>query len=133
MRDLLFYDGTCGLCHWAVRVAATRDRAGVFAFAPLGGRTAAATLPPDTRASLPDSIVVLTTEGTLLVRSDAVVHVLARLGGGWRLGAAVIRAVPRVLRDAVYEIVARTRYGLFGRTTTACPLVPDHLRTRFLE
>ena len=36
--DLVFYDGTCGLCHRGVRFFLAEDRAGTsFQFAPLGG------------------------------------------------------------------------------------------------
>ena len=38
--DILFYDGSCGLCHRAVRFILAEDRSGTaFRFAPLGGET----------------------------------------------------------------------------------------------
>lgn len=47
----------------------------------------------------PDSIAVRTEDGKLLVRSDAVLYTLRRLGGMWRAIAIAMSAVPRGLRD----------------------------------
>lgn len=130
--DLLFYDGGCGLCHRSVRFVAARDRQGAFHFAPLGGETFLASVPPERRAALPDSIVVRRADGTLLLRSDAALHILFCLGGGWSLLAAVLDAVPRRLRDLGYDFVARRRARWFPRPEDACPLVPPRLRARFV-
>jgi predicted DCC family thiol-disulfide oxidoreductase YuxK len=129
--DLLFYDGGCGLCHRSVRFVAPRDPDGHFRFAPLGGETFIALVPPDARGTLPDSVVVRRRDGALLVRSDAVLHILRRLGGGWRALAAVLSLVPRALRDAGYDWLARNRARWFARPDEACPIVPAHLRARF--
>lgn len=104
-----------------------------FRFAPLGGATFQARVPPSARSGLPDSLVVFTTEGSLLTRSAGVLHLLRRLGGAWRVLAALSGLVPRPLRDAAYDFVARIRFRLFDRPDDACPLVPPHLRGRFLN
>ena len=80
---------------------------------------------------LPDSIVIRTAEGSLLARSDAVVRILQRLGGGWRILGAIMAAIPRGLRNAVYDFIARIRYPVFGKRDDLCPLVPPELRRRF--
>ena len=74
---------------------------------------------------------MLTADGSLLVRSDAFVHILRRLGGGWRIPAGVLAVVPRPLRDVVYNFIARTRYSVFGKRDDLCPIVPADLRARF--
>lgn len=130
--ETLFYDGHCGLCHGFVRFVVKRDRAGcAFRFAPLQGTTFEATVPPERRAQLPDSIVVLTRDGALLARSDAVAHVLRRLGGGWKIAGGALAVIPRRLRDAGYNFVARVRYRIFGRRDEVCPVMPPDLRARF--
>ncbi|MGI9432551.1 MAG: thiol-disulfide oxidoreductase DCC family protein [Myxococcota bacterium] len=130
--ELLLYDGHCGLCHGAVRFVLARDPSGeAFRFAPLGGVAFEAAVPESMRASLPDSMAVVTQEGVLLLKSDAAVHVLRRLGGGWKLLGGVIGVVPRVIRDSVYDFVARRRKRWFGEVDESCPIVPAALRTRF--
>ena len=99
----LFYDGSCGLCHGAVRFL----------------------------LAVPDSIVVLTADGELHSRTGAVIEIGRRLGGLWRLGAIVLASLPRRPLDATYDAVARVRHRLFERPEDACPRLPASLRERF--
>jgi len=130
--EFLFYDGHCGLCHRAVKFVLKHDRSGAaFRFAPLQGETFAARVPVERRVGFPDSIVVETAEGALLVRSAAFIHILRRLGGTWRILAAILAVIPRPLRDVAYDFIARIRYSLFGRREDLCPIIPPELRARF--
>ncbi len=130
--DRVFYDGTCGLCHGFVTFLLARDPDGSrFRFAPLQGRTFAALVPESERAGLPDSVVVRTHDGRLLIRSAGVAHALRRLGGLWSWVGTAIAIVPAFLADAVYDLVARARHRLFRRPDDACPVVPIGLRGRF--
>jgi predicted DCC family thiol-disulfide oxidoreductase YuxK len=102
-----------------VKFVVKHDRAGAaFRFAPLRGETFQATVPVDQRAGLPDSMVVQTQDGSLLVRSDALVHILRRLPGRWKALAA-------------YDFIARIRYRVFGQRDDLCPDVPPQVRERF--
>jgi predicted DCC family thiol-disulfide oxidoreductase YuxK len=131
--ELLFYDGQCGLCHFAVRFVLARDQTGeAFRFAPLESNAFRTAVPESRRKTLPDSLIVLTADGALLTRSTAVLHILRRLGGRWRLLALIAGVVPRVVRDWLYDGIARIRSHLFRRPPEVCPLVPQELRERFL-
>lgn len=132
-RELVFYDGTCGLCHGVVRFLLRRDRDGSrFRYAPLQGETWVARVPAERRRELPDSVVVRTAEGDLLVESRGVIHLLRRLGGGWKVMAGLLWIVPRPLRDLGYRLIAAVRYRLFQRPQELCPILPEELRARFL-
>lgn len=131
--DIVYYDGTCGLCHGTVVFLLKRDRDGeLFRFAPLQGTTFDSDVPRERRSELPDSIVVQTPQGALLSRSTGVVRLLRRLGGSWRLVAGLLWLIPRPLRDLGYTLVAAMRRRLFKRPPAMCPLVPPELRPRFL-
>ncbi len=120
------------MCHRAVKFVLKHDRDGqAFRFAPLQGETFLARVAEERRAGLPDSVVVLTREGDLLVRSAAFLHIFRKLGGAWGVLAALLTVVPRGLRDFVYDFVARIRYRVFGRREDVCPIVPAELRARF--
>jgi predicted DCC family thiol-disulfide oxidoreductase YuxK len=129
--DQVFYDGDCGFCHGSVRFLAEHDRAGAFRFAPLGGPTFEARVPQGARADLPDSLVLATADGRVLVRSAATLHCLRRLGGFFRALALLLALVPRPLRDAAYTAFARNRIRWFGRAPDACPVPSGALRARF--
>jgi predicted DCC family thiol-disulfide oxidoreductase YuxK len=130
--EIIFYDGHCALCHGAVKFVLKHDRSGnAFRFAPLHGATFQSRVPAGQRASLPDSVVVLTEDGALLLRSNAFLHILRRLGGGWKAFGSILNVIPRPLRDVVYDFVARVRYRVFGTREDVCPIVPPDWRARF--
>lgn len=54
-RDLIFYDGTCGLCRGWLRFLLRGDRDGTrFRYAPLQGKTWLARVAAERRDELPD-------------------------------------------------------------------------------
>lgn len=129
--EIVFYDGDCALCHGAVKFILPRDRHARFAFAPIGGE-AYSRLLASSLVDLPDSIIVLRSDGSILARSAAALHILRHLGHGWRILASVARAIPRPLRDWLYDRVAKVRRRLFSKPAGACPLVSPELRRRLL-
>ena len=129
---VLFYDGGCGLCRRSVRLLLRLDRRGRLRFAPLGGATFEREVPRAARAGLPDSLVLRTADGRLLVRSAAVIAALGLAGGPAAVCAAAAGLAPRRLLDALYDAVARWRGRLFGREGEACPVPPGPWRERLL-
>ena len=130
--DTVFYDGDCGLCHRTVRFLLSADRDGrLFRFAPIGGETFLSSIGASQRTELPDSLVVLADDGRLLIRSDATVHILRRLGNPWRTVGSLIALVPRVVRDGLYDFIARIRHRLFSAPEAACPVPSPGARARF--
>ncbi len=116
----------------AVRFVLAEDRMGnLFRFSPLEGELFSSSVSAEQRRALPDSIIVQTSEGVLLARSSAVLHVMRRLGGMWTVFAELGKVVPQTLRDAIYDRVAAVRRRLFGIPETVCPIVPKDLQERF--
>jgi predicted DCC family thiol-disulfide oxidoreductase YuxK len=133
--DIIFYDGTCGLCHRWVQWVLARDPEGIFHFAPLQSEMFQKLIPVEFRAMLPDSVVVRTQNGQLLTRSSAALYVVDRLNVRefWRVLASITRLIPKPIRDFFYDAVARVRYRIFGRSDKMCPVLPPELRGRFLS
>jgi hypothetical protein len=65
------------------------------------------------------------------IRSDAALAAGGYLGGGWAVLARLARLIPRALRDAVYDLVARNRHRV--ARTEACLLPSPEERARFLD
>ena len=132
-REVIFYDGDCGLCHRVVRFVLAEDRLGTFVFSPLQGETLKQAVCEQARKRLPDSFVVIDQSGRLLLRSEAVIHVATRLGGLWRVLGTILAIVPRPLRDGAYRLVGAVRHRLFARPFDYCPVVRPEQRVRFME
>ncbi len=128
--DVILYDGVCVFCSRWVQFVIARDTAKRFRFTPIqspyGTRLAQAfgidPQEPDTNAVVHG--------GKAHLKSDAALTVLSNLPGwGW---TRALRAIPKPLRDAVYSLVARNRYRIFGKYESC--FVPDvELRRRVLE
>lgn len=130
--NILFYDGTCGLCHHTVKFVLKHDREAVFRFSQLEGDLFKKTFSETERNSFPDSIVLLTDNRQVLIRSSATAYLLEKIGGIWRILSVLLKLIPRPMRDSAYIFVAKIRHKLFKTPDDVCPIVPDDLKKRFL-
>jgi len=133
---VVLYDGVCGFCNRVVRFLLTHDRQGLMWFAPLQGPLAAEVLARHGRTpTAADTMYLVKGLGLpqerLAWKTDAALFLFSTLGLPWRL-LAVLRFLPRRLRDLGYDALARVRYRLFGKYDR-CPLPRPEWRTRFLE
>ena len=126
---VVYFDGYCGLCNGFVDFVLARDRRRRFRFAPLQGTTAVARFGPP--GDVDPTTILLEEDGKVYQRSTAALRIISRLGGACAL-VAVFNLVPRFIRDAVYDWVARHRYGWFGKRDT-CRLPTPEERAVFLD
>lgn len=130
-RPIVLFDGLCTVCDASVQAILKRDPKGVFRFASLQGDFGQEVLK---RTGLPaDELqtMILLEDGETHYRSTAVLRILRRLGGVWRL-FYVFRFIPAPLRDAIYRLVAKNRHRLFGRME-ACRIPTPEERSRFID
>jgi predicted DCC family thiol-disulfide oxidoreductase YuxK len=128
--DVILYDGVCVLCSRWIRFIAARDSERCFRFTAIQsgyGKRLAEAFGIDPRD--PDTNAVIH-GGVAYFKSDAALTVLSSLPGwGWTAG---LRRVPKPLRDAVYSVVARNRYRIFGKYQEC--FIPDAaMRARVIE
>lgn len=130
-EHLLFFDGVCNLCNGLVRFILRHDERGRFRFASLQGAPGQRFLHTHGLATGSLDSLVYWRKGEVLTRSTAALNVARDLGGLWSLAYAFI-LVPRFIRDAAYDLVARERYRWFGKRDT-CMVPTAELRERFVE
>ncbi len=128
---IVVFDGVCVLCNGWVDLLLKHDVRGRYRFAAMqsaaGQRLLRAHgLEPDD----PASFLLLDGQG-VHTDSDAVLRVLAGLGGTWT-AARLLRVLPRAWRDALYRGIARNRYRWFGRRA-ACRLPGPGQQWRFID
>ena len=128
--DVILFDGVCVFCSRWVDFVVRRDVDQRFRFttiqSPYGARLARTLgIDPDD----PDTNAVIH-GGKPFMQSDAALTVLSTLPG-WRWARALL-LVPKPLRDAVYRLVARNRYRIFGKYD-ACIVQDADLRARVIE
>jgi predicted DCC family thiol-disulfide oxidoreductase YuxK len=127
---VILFDGVCNLCNGFVQFVIRRDPSGRFRFGALQSDGAQRVLASTPHAAPLSDSVVLVDEGRVFTRSTAALRIARLLTFPWP-AAYVFILVPRPLRDAIYDWVARNRYGWFGRRAE-CMMPTPELRARFL-
>ncbi|HXH99278.1 MAG TPA: thiol-disulfide oxidoreductase DCC family protein [Sphingobacteriaceae bacterium] len=130
-KYIVLFDGVCNLCNSMVQFIIKRDLKEKFRFASLQSESGQLLLK---KFGLPlkdyNSFVFIKGDKYFL-RSSAVLNVLKELGGMWKLVYGLI-IFPTPLRDIIYNMIAKTRYKIFGKSET-CMLPSPSLRKRFLH
>jgi len=136
-HPVLLYDGVCGLCNRLVRFTLRHDRKEVFRFAALQSELAERVLGRHGESAGDLNSVYLVLDlgqpsERLLARSEAVIYLLRVLGARWKMLGAMFGVLPRRMGDALYDLIARNRYQVFGKFET-CPVLDAEVRGKFLE
>ena len=127
-RNVVFFDGLCGLCNGFIDFVMKFDSRKSFYFSPLQSEYARNTLPAELTQDL--KTVVAFIDGKTYKKSEAVFKVLQKLGGMWSF-ISLLRILPSSLSNFGYDLVAANRYSLFGKKET-CRLPTPEERLRFL-
>ena len=127
VKAVLYFDGECHLCHGAVQFVLRHERAAQLLFSPLQGARAEQVLPEEVREV--DSLV-LEKEGQFYQQSTAALLLIPYLKWYWQW-LKVFWLMPRPLRDAVYDYIARHRYAWWGKMD-ACKMPDRAERARLL-
>ena len=124
----LFYDGDCVLCQRSVQWLIKRDKKGLIQFGLLQGQTAQTILSEVQTKQL--STLVLVYQQKQYVKSDAFLLLMKLLNWPYKV-LYVFILVPKFMRDAVYDLVAKNRYKWFGQHDN-CWLPEEKDKWRFL-
>ena len=133
---LVLYDGVCGLCGRLLQFLLRHDHRGVFNFASLQSATGKEMVArwggnPDELTSLYALANYRTAHPRLFIRSRAALFVAGELGWPWK-AAVLMGVLPTAILDLVYNLVARSRYRVFGRYEQCLTPRPEY-RSRFVE
>ncbi|MFT5124937.1 MAG: putative DCC family thiol-disulfide oxidoreductase YuxK [Kiritimatiellia bacterium] len=128
-QPVVLFDGVCNLCTRSVQFIIKRDPKKHFRFASLQSDEAKHLLAAH-QASSDLSSIQLIEGGRLYDRSSAALRICRHLNGLWPLLFGFI-VIPKVLRDMVYNWIARNRYAWFGKTES-CMLPSPETADRFL-
>ena len=121
-KPIIVFDGKCVLCSRWARFVMRRDSNKRF-------RLLAAQTPLGTALyehygldAVHYETNVLLEDGHAWLKSEGTIRMFERLGFPWSL-FAVLRVLPRPLRDKLYDVVARNRLEWFGSRETC--FVPE--------
>jgi predicted DCC family thiol-disulfide oxidoreductase YuxK len=130
-HPLIVFDGICHLCTGFVRFVIRWDRVALFQFLPAQSPRGEALYARLGLKSGDWDTNLLVLDGRVYTELDAFIEIARRFGGLWQL-MPLLYAIPRILRDWLYNRLARNRYNWFGKRDVCYLPTPD-LASRFLD
>lgn len=129
-KKIILFDGVCNLCNGAVQFVIKHDHQEHFLFASLQSAYGQQQLIKHGFQQTLNTIILLDGEEALQ-KSDAILGIVRHLPGAWSF-LYTLKMMPRFIRDATYDWVARNRYLFFGRMD-ACMIPTPELKARFID
>jgi predicted DCC family thiol-disulfide oxidoreductase YuxK len=130
-RPLIVFDGDCVLCSRSMRLILRLDRAEHFRLTPAQQEIGQGLYRHLGLSTDRFETYLLVADGKIHQRTAAIIEIAKRLGWPWKAGAALI-VIPRPIRDALYNLIARHRYRIFGRRES-CGMADPALRERMID
>jgi len=128
-KPILLFDGVCNFCNGFVNFVIARDPHGALRFAALQSEAGRRLLK---QRGIPNDL-----RSFIFIEGDhhddqstAILKVLKRLSGAWPLLFGLI-LVPKPIRNAVYDVIARNRYRFLGKRAE-CLVPTEAIKDRFL-
>ena len=83
--------------------------------------------------NLTDNIksIILIKKGITYFKSDAIIEIAKQING-WPQILKYGFLIPKFLRDGIYNLIAKSRYYLFGKQE-ACPIPSEDHRKRYIS
>lgn len=130
LKNIILFDGVCNLCNSTVQFVIRHDKHDLFRFASLQSETGRReTVRWHIDRKKTDSIVLIK-NNRCYVKSTAALHIFKELPGyGWM---RMFFIVPVLIRDFVYDLIAKNRYKWFGKRNE-CMIPTPELQSKFLE
>ena len=110
-KIIVVFDGFCILCNRYVLLISERDLNNKFYFTTFQSRFIKDNYP---KIKLANTVLVITEENEILTKSEAVIYCLSNIRFN-KLCLKLIRYVPFVILDFIYNIIAIYRYKTFGK------------------
>jgi predicted DCC family thiol-disulfide oxidoreductase YuxK len=116
-KPIIVFDGKCVLCSRWVRFVMRHDGEKRFRLLPAQTPLGIALYEHYGLDPVVYETNVLLEDGRAWLKSEGTIRMFERLGLPWS-SMAVFRAMPRALRDKLYNVVARNRLKWFGSRDT---------------
>ena len=129
-KPIILFDGVCNLCNKSVQFILKRDKDQKFLFASLQSLYGQKLLQKFNLPADNFNSFILYQDEKIYSSSTGALKMFSQLNG-WRW-MKIFWVVPKFIRDAVYNLIAKNRYKWFGKKEE-CWLPTPGLKARFLD
>ena len=130
-KQLVLFDGVCNLCDASVQYIIKHDKNDIFLFTALQsdvGQQIIKEFNIDTNKI--DSIILYSNEHGISYKSTAALKIASKLGFPRNL-LSVFWIIPAIIRNWIYDYIAKNRYKWYGKKEECMIPTPD-LKSKFL-
>ena len=113
-KTIILFDGLCNFCDASVQFVIQRNSKQNFVFSSLQSEASKVFLVKQSAAIQNCDSIILITEDKVYTKSTAALKIAQKLDGLWFL-MGVFWVVPKFIRDAIYDQIAKRRYRWFGK------------------
>ena len=113
-KQIIFFDGICGLCNSFVRLLLKIDSNYILKYATLQGKTGQKLLKKIKFHQSDFDTVVFQKNDQIYTRSTAVFEIIKTLGGVWKV-FLIFSLLPTSFTDYLYRFIALRRFKIFGK------------------
>ena len=130
-HSIILFDGVCNFCNYWVNYVMDRDKNDKYRFAALQSESGQKILIENGLSTDEFDTFVLIEEGKIHQRSTAALMIAKNVSGIYRIFYLFI-ILPAKFRDAVYNLIAKYRYKIFGKRDV-CRVPTEEQRNKFLS
>ncbi len=130
-QPVILFDGVCNLCSASVQFVIKRDSKERFRFGSLQSAAGRRLLEAHGLHGHRLSSVILLERHKAFTKSSAALTIARHLDWPWPLLYGFM-ALPKFLRDAVYDFIGDRRYRWFGQKES-CWVPPQPVQHRFID
>jgi predicted DCC family thiol-disulfide oxidoreductase YuxK len=113
--NIVLFDGICNLCNASVRFISRHDKDSKIQFASLQSEKAKELLKNAAFNNENLNSIVFIADQKIFLKSDAAIEI-AKLLKGFPHYLKYFQFIPRPIRDILYDLIAKNRYRLLGKS-----------------
>ena len=129
-KYVIIFDGVCRLCNRTVMFIIRHDLKAKFRFASLQSETGQLFLKKAGQLAGNLQTIIYVKGEKYYFRSTAILHIFKDIGRFYKLFFVFI-IIPGFIRNSFYNLIAGTRYTIFGKNDK-CIVPSPEIRDRFL-
>ena len=122
LKNTILFDSKCNLCSKTVKRVMKLDKNKLFTFISNNSEFGQNIIKKNNLNFITtETIVLFTTEEEFLIKSDAAISIAVKLNPLFVI-FNLLFVIPKVIRDKVYDYVAKNRYKWFGENDS-CEII----------
>ena len=130
-KKIILFDGICTLCNNFIVFIAKNDKKDIFRFLPLQNKNINRFINTKNINIKDLKSIVLIENKNPKYKSNAAIEILININKIFLL-CKVFYIIPRIIRDMIYNLIAKNRYKIFGRVEY-CSILKSKVNSEILK